>query len=555
VSPQAARAAARKAFVGTLAAVGLLAIGTTSVLGGTVARERERGTLAKLLTTRLNALEMVAGKLGAGLIRCAALPAVALPVIVLLHQLGGADAGLLLLAGLGFASLVLFLASLALAVSVESRAEKPALGLAAALAVAWLDLPFLLAVLGPLLFPRVYAWVRPVNLALLNSSPMVVFGHFVGLTPKPSLNGLVARMAAYQAVAGVLLTAWSVARLRPAARRLLGAGDPVGARGRRAWRVRRRPPCGDDPMWWKERYTSTEGPVGVALAAVTYLALLAAFGSVTYYVARPAWFEMWEQGYWSMAPNDLRWEFNVFFLRSMTGVLAIVTVMMVAGQSGEMLDREKSSGSWPVLLATPLTGREILGSKRSRVLRRWWPIILMPVGLWAVGLGLGALHPLGAAAEAAAWFATIRFSSALGAYSSVRAAQAEGKAGPNFALGVCLVTGLAVFLPWALGRRPEPALVAASSPPYLCMLALMSGPEVRALLGGGTPVGVQTLGIAAHPGGAVWTAAAVVLGPALLLLVARWFDRETDRRFDAAVGRTDRDGQQNASADDADGHR
>jgi hypothetical protein len=165
------------------------------------------------------------------------------------------------------------------------------------------------------------------------------------------------------------------------------------------------------------------------------------------------------------------------------------------------------------------------------------------------GLSVGAVHPLGVAVSAAAWVATIRLATALGAYAAVQAASAEKPGGPSApqsggqsgSLFWLLLACALAFLPWALGRRAEPAIVAAVSPPFLALLAPMTGPEVSAALGHGSPVGVRSLGIDSRPGAAAWLAAAALLGPALLTLLARRLERATDRGFDAAVGRTDRE--------------
>jgi ABC-type Na+ efflux pump permease subunit len=540
------RRAAAFAFGG---AVGMLATGTLLLipwmLAAGIARERERGTLADLLTTRWTAFEIVGGKLASGLVRFGAWAASALPILVLLDRFGGTDVRLTLLAGTGLAGMAIFLAGLAVAVSVESRAERPAVGWAVAAGVVWLELPFLLSIFGPRLVPGLYRWIAPVNLVLVQSSPLAILGHLGGFMPQPSLAGAVFRAAAYQVVGGILLTAWAVYRLRPAARRLDFGGDPRTRRSRRPGRAstRPRPPCGDDPMDWKERYTSQPGTFARVLGVLAYLGGFAVLAYVTYFIARPAWQEHWgSASYRPVAVGDARWGFNQTYVRPLTGVFSVLMLLVGGGQCAEMLDREKSRGSWPVLLATPLTGREILRAKRGVILRRWRALLAMAGSVWLAGLAVGAVHPLGIALALATAYATVRFAAALGTLAAVRAARSDRPAGANLAAPALLVMVLAVFQPWALGGRPEAAWLGALSPLFLNVLAVLSPTEVAALLGRGPQGGVTILGILDRPGAAAWLVTSVGLGTGLLLALTRRLDREAERGFDAAVGRTDREG-------------
>ena len=545
------RASARRA---SAAAVGILAVAVLALAHDvSLAEERERGTLAMLLTSRLEAFEIVAGKLAAILARCVMVLVAGVPVLVLLDRLGGGEPWLVVLTCAGLASWALSVAALSLAASVEAPTEKLARAWALGILAPWFEGPFMLALLGPSFFPASYSWVRVPNLELLTLSPMCVAAHLMGLVPRPSLTGLVVRMVVYQTVLAVALTAWAAVRLRPAARRLTGAvavvrGSRVEGRwfqGRWRGRWQPRPPCGDDPMDWKERYTSRPGWFVKSVGVATYFLLFAILGYMTQFVARPAWAEMRAMGYSSMTSGDFRWSFNQAFLRPMAGMFTMCLLLMVAGPIAEGLAMERKRDTWLSLLATPLTGREILGSKQSASLRRSWPLNVFAATLLVVGLSVGAVHPLGALAASVAWCATMRLATALGGYLAIYDARSEG-GGDVLVLASLPLALAAGFLPWAFGGRPELAPFAAISTPFLSMLALMTGPDVRALFGHGEPSGVALLRIAGRPGGAAWLAAAVAIGLVVLILAARRFDREVDRTFDAAVGRTDRDGPPSA---------
>jgi hypothetical protein len=169
------------------------------------------------------------------------------------------------------------------------------------------------------------------------------------------------------------------------------------------------------------------------------------------------------------------------------------------------------------------------------LLWRWRPLLAAIVVLWSTGLAVGSLHPLGALAALAALAAAVRAGLALGAYGAVRSADQSSRS--SYLMTAYLVLTLASPLPCMLLRRAEPALLMASSPPYLTMLALLSRDEVGAAFGARAFDGAQTLGVAGMPGGALWLLATALVGPLLLTLGAAWLDRASERAWDAAVGR------------------
>ncbi len=392
-----------------------------------IPKDRQSGALFDLLTTRLNAFEIITGRLFSGLVAALGWIAVAFPLLVLLEQLGGGDLRLSLMVVVGMASWAFVLAALALAIAVESRTEKQSAGLTASLMVIWLEGPFILAIAGGRLFPSIYAWVRPVNLAILAAGPGGVLANLIGFFPGPSLEVAVLRMTVSQTVLGGLLIALAVARLRPASRRFIGGGE--ASQKRQPTAIRRRPPCGDNPMDWKERYTCRPGLARWMVAVFAYGVLTLVFGYTTYFLARPAWAEMWASSFQPMTQNDARWQFNQFYLRPITGMLSVISIIMISAQTSEMFEAERKRASWLVLLTTPLTGPEILGAKRSAVVRRWWAIGLAPLALALIGLVVGSVHPLGALAGAVAWWTSVRFASALGGYSAL-CAGGEGNERP-----------------------------------------------------------------------------------------------------------------------------
>jgi ABC-type Na+ efflux pump permease subunit len=533
--PWQIRDAARGGFSGMLGCVGVLILGfIPAAVASGIAGERERGSLSLLLTTRLNAFEIIAGKLAAALLRFAAWLAAGLPLLVLLHRVGGFDLRLLLLAAAGTATTSFFVAAMVAAVSVGSRALKHALGISVLLAVAWLDFPFMAVIAGPRLFPGVYRWFNPVNLVLLESSPLSVVAHAFGLILRAGIIEVVLRMMAYELVGGLLLTSWAVFRLRPASRLLDGAGDaPKRVRARSG--LRQRPPCGDEPMMWKERYVATSGLVGRLLGWAAYGSLFVILAMTVATVARPAWMELLSEGFGVSHPGDARWQFNQMFLRPLTGFLMFFVVLMVGAMTGESLEHERSRNTWTVLLSTPLSGREILRAKQAAMLRRWRPLFVALGLVWVAGLAVGSLHPLGLAAAVASLFASARAATALGAYSAVKAV--DKAPGMSFGFLVFLSASLLAPLPCFLLGRAEPALLAGASPPFLTTVSLLTRDEVRAALGWGPFGGLEVLAVGGHDGGASWIVAAALLGPVALNLIATKVNRAAERAWDGAVGR------------------
>ena len=161
--------------------------------------------------------------------------AAGLPVVLLLHVLGGIDLRLIALCYVGFASSILFLSSLAIWIS----AEAPDIRLAYA--------AFLLGAHGlggrpvqrwrsslPRFGIRMPEWVAATNAWLVLSSPIIVAFHLAtGLNSWAQLSYVVGRMIALQLLGAVFLTIGAIARLRSAHRTIV-SGDRACPRPARA---------------------------------------------------------------------------------------------------------------------------------------------------------------------------------------------------------------------------------------------------------------------------------------------------------------------------------
>src|SRR5262249_5698842 len=134
---------------------------------------------------------------------------------------------------------------------------------------------------------------------------------------------------------------------------------------------------------WREMYTTRGNGLMKAIGWLLNAGCLVVLGYATYLFAAPAVREVWEHGYALAMTDARRPEFNLFvriFVPSantnqavdMAGVdfkvsrsyattaMGIVRGMGVAGTPGEVLEGERAKQTWTSLLATPMTGREIL---------------------------------------------------------------------------------------------------------------------------------------------------------------------------------------------------
>jgi ABC-type Na+ efflux pump permease subunit len=547
-------------IVGLLAV--LLMVGVPNEVAAGLAGERDRKTLDVLLTTRLTDAEIVLGTTAAALLRSAWGPLVIFPILMWMVPFGGIDPRLILLAYGGLASYAFALAGLSAVVSLGARDFRSAANRACVLAVMWLVLPFPFVVLLPRLWTTGAQWSAPVALLALDSSPVGVLASLVGLG-RVGPMGAFARMVGLQLAGGALLLFWAVVRVRPACR---AADDEEGRstwllQNRRAHRERW-PACGDDPVLWREIHAKHGPRVGVVtrlLDRLVSLALLAAIIFGTYWFAEPAFRELLARGYgpgpadahmeitpFAMAlvrapsqgppPGMARVEFNEV-LREFTPALVMYSLLVLALCAGEGIAAERARDTLSGLIATPLTGREILRAKMLGAAWRARRKLALPVVLWALGLLAGALHPLGVLAAlgslgVAGWFLV-----SLATYHSLRARDPGQAAGwPTFLVLVLTIGPLAGLM------VPGSALLHAGSPAFHAWASLASYEDVRDLLRSGVYPPLAKVGVGTADG------LLAVLAACLAVLIAEGvaaalLTRAAYRGFDAAVGRPTRAGR------------
>ena len=185
------------------------------------------------------------------------------------------------------------------------------------------------------------------------------------------------------------------------------------------------------------------------------------------------------------------------------------------------------------MLATPLTGWEILRAKMLGPFRRVAALAALIVGLWTVGVLAGAVHPLGYLATLVGLAVSSWFFVALGVRASLwgrdRSQATERSAGLALLL---TVSGLA---PFTLPSGVSSVLWGVGSFPFLTWLSLVSYEDVLAA----TRMGAYSLdwqGLNSGEG-PVKVVATCLLGLSAHAFAAFYLTRAALRGFDAAAGR------------------
>lgn len=539
-------------------AVHLMVVGTVLVRGAlSIVGERTRRTLDFLLVTRLSAGEIIIGKLAGCLTITLASLAAGLPVMLLLHTLGGVELRLIVLIYGGVGSTSLLLSSLATWVSTEVADRRSAILLYTLCVMTWLIGPESLAILPPKWGVRLPVWVATPNWWLASASPVLIVIHvLLGMRSWTQLVGEVEQMVVLQLGMSVLLTILAIWRLRPA-HRAIASVDREGrrrAQKRFVWRVWPRPPVGNDPIFWRERFAPHyNGFVkAVNLAIWGVLLLLLAVG--TFHSARAAFFEALQQGFlptgpvpegdflarlimrgkgWATGMGGARADFNVF-IRGASLVIVLVISFLAWGIAAEVVAVERMKETWPSLLATPLEGRDIL---RAAVLTALWRCRLGFAGLlvlWALGVALGATHPVGVLVASLVLAASFWLSATVGVLGAIQARKAENAAGPGLAVSaILMMTGL---LPLMLTGGTNAVILGAGSMPLMVWTALVTYHEMAVATAAPLTGTVHWLGLRAGQMPLVVFAswAIAIVWPAVLGTSA-W--RYGITHFDCLVGR------------------
>ena len=468
-----------------LQAAAVLAL-TPALVAGAVADERRRKTLHYLLASRLTGGEIVLGKLMARLLHVGVLLAVGLPVMSLLGLFGGIDPNYVLMVYAGTATTAFFLAALSILVSAVAKRPRDAILAVYLLELCWLILPTLIAFGVKSEWPILYSVIGPVNEWILPTNPWWMLED-VGTRFAGGLGpwGALAWMCGLQVGYGLLAVALAVWRLRPSFR-AEGEGRrrlPRLLPRRGGWRIVPRPACGDDPMVWKELFVGRVGGVAKVVAALVGLLILAGLIYGLCWTAPGAFAEVASYGYGSTGTYTAREGLNSF-IRTAGLMLYILAALGVAATAAGGVTGEKEGDTWTSLIATDLTGGEVLRAKMAGAVWSMRGVIGLMAALWAIGLLAGAIHPFGLVAVVGMTAAFLWFAAALGASMSLWSSTTTRALGWTIALLVFLNGGYLICgSPLGFFFRNVNALVAVGVTPAVQWLGPISYVDVSDLLG------------------------------------------------------------------------
>jgi ABC-type transport system involved in multi-copper enzyme maturation permease subunit len=448
---------------------------TPALVAGVVADEKRRKTLHYLLASRLNAAEIILGKLLARLLQLGVFLAIGLPVMSLISLFGGVEPLVVVLVYGATVSTAWFIAALAILVSTLARRPREANAQVYLLVLAWLLCPQMVAWLMPFaggIWAKVYQWLRPVNDMIRWSSPASLFGPSTASDPVGAFLWMVGLQSAY----ALGFIGLAIVLLRPIFRREGEEPRMLGwlAGARRGRRLLPRPEVGDDAMLWKERYVSRTSAVVKIASGLVFLLVAAVLGYATYQWAEPAFREFWEFGYGTSGNYVRRQDFNGY-LRFLCTLVYSAWCLGVASLASAGVVAEREEDTWTSLITTPLSGEEILRAKMIGAIwgTRWLGFIL--IAAWLVGVALGSVHPFGLVAVAIETTVFIWFVAALGVWISVTA---KSSVRAQTATMTVLVVLNGAYLLCCIPLDPDSMIVAIGVTPMIEALSLFSYQDV-----------------------------------------------------------------------------
>jgi ABC-type transport system involved in multi-copper enzyme maturation permease subunit len=306
---------------------------------GSLLEEKNRGTLAELLTTELSAADIVGGKLLAQVARVADLMLLGWPLLVLIAVLGGNDPATALLFGLG------------------SLAPLPALAAAGMLAGVWCRRQSTAGPAAILIVAVQFVLLWQVGERVPGLGPL----HLLELLsdhagPAALLGGVLGAWLAWTAAAlpCVGLAVWA---LRPAQARQLAAGPGP----RQSFWKEHRPAVSERPLRWKERYCEGRFDLPV-LRWLPRSALCAAVACLTAATSTSI-VTSGKHGF----PDP---EMPAAFLFSVQSIIAALLVgLIVAVRSAASISGERERHTWDSLLTTALTPEEMVRDKFAGIVQ------------------------------------------------------------------------------------------------------------------------------------------------------------------------------------------
>ena len=334
----------------------MVLLAAPAATAGAICVDKARGTMLHAFVTDLTDREIVLGKLGARLGPVLALMAYGLPVLALGSFLGGIDLAAALGAELVTAGMAILCCTVALLASVWVRKPHQALLLSYAMVGLWVGfVPMLVIICSAWDLPR-----RLADLVLYMSNPISRRFRTRDLLPA----GRWACASRSRFCSSRVLISWLLVGLASLAAAADGPGPGEPAGEARAARAPARlmdylpgPSLDSNPVLWREwhrkRPSRWTGRFWTAYAIVSSLASLYVLGR--YY----AW---WGEGLIHSGIHVVAAQVNAWQVT--------IGLLLLSVSAATTLAEERDRGSLDVIMATPLTSREIVWGK-------WWGTFAM----------------------------------------------------------------------------------------------------------------------------------------------------------------------------------
>ncbi len=373
--------------------VALICLLTPIFMAGAIAQEANPRTWDILLTTPLNALQIVLGNLFGRLFFILALLASSLPLFLFAQSFGGIPGDVILLSYLVAGGSALLVAAIAVTLSVTRTAGRRAVfafyvSVIVYLAVTWLIDNRLQTPVSVGSLATATTVMTPLNPFLTLQSLLDAEG-YIPVDPGDGA-GAIARWWFGSPVSAfiwltvgisILLILFSTARLRVIGTRA-GHENLLTRllRGRRfASNEDQRPirTPGTNPIAWRETTSRGSGALGF-IGRWGFLVL----GTLTTIVL----FLLFRGG--TLGLDDLRVSLLALLVAEL-GILTLATVNL----SATAVSREREDGTLDLILTTPIQPGPYLAGKLRGLLQYLWPLLLVPVISLLIALMYSNFHP------------------------------------------------------------------------------------------------------------------------------------------------------------------
>ncbi len=386
-----------------------------------VAQEKDRRTLILLLMTDLRNHELVLGKLFAALLVVLVLVGVSVPVLTLLHMLGGVSL-----------SQILWAVLLCTAAAYTT-------GSWGTLVAYWREKTFqtlAISVLGMVLF---------FGLVELASATMPAFAWAAALSPYRALLLVLDPFSDHSRTAGLAvlslfaigsaLNAVTIARLRVwnPSRAVYTAPPEESDATTGARRVRHRR-IWSNPVLWREIRTRAYGRRVIVIKAVYGLIALAALGWIG---------DSASELVLGMVPPA------AFAFAG----LSVLTLLMVNAQAVTSLTSERDAKTLELLLATDITAKEFIYGKLVGVLYNTKELILIPMLIAVVHWQLGRMTAENLAYVVLTYAVLVSFAAMLGLHAGLSFESSRSAIGNSLGTMFFLFVGIFVFMLLLLEAR------------------------------------------------------------------------------------------------------